>query len=305
MITKTVVMKIFLAAVLGLLIAGTSPLAAQDNTAAEHFNNGVDAEAAGNTAKAIEEYRAAIAADSSFASPYYNLGVIYYSQKKFTDALKMFERVTQLEPDNLDAWKNMGLSATETGDLSKGEKAFTEALKIKSNDPELTELFAMLFYKNEAYKRAIAKLEDLVKLKNQDKKTFYALGKSYKEAGNNEQAIVNLQSATKIDPEYQMAYFELGNIYLEDENWSKAMQNYEKSVQYDPDHYQSWFNLGSACVGESTESSIVRAYEAYQKFLSLTNGRGGSQIKSMRNTASNISAQLRDYFDQAGIIYDE
>ncbi|NIP43177.1 MAG: tetratricopeptide repeat protein, partial [candidate division Zixibacteria bacterium] len=98
-------------------------------------------------------------------------------------------------------------------------------------------------------------------------------------------------------------YFELGNIYLENEDWSRAIQNYEKSVKYDPDHYQSWFNLGSACVGEQTESSVIRAYEAYQKFLALTKGMGGSQIKSMRSTATSISQQLRDYFDEVGIEY--
>ena len=143
----------------------------------------------------------------------------------------------------------------------------------------------------------------MVKLKSQDKTIFYALGKSYKETGNDTKAIANLQSATRIDPEYQLAFFELGNIYLENEEWSKAITNYEKSIQLSPKHYQSWFNLGSACIGESTSDSIMRAYEAYNQFLKLTANMKGSQIAKMRKDANGIIKQLTDYFDQAGIDY--
>lgn len=288
-------------AVVMLLLA--SAALAQEEKAKEHFNAGVDAEKSGDQAKAIESYRAAITADPNYVNPRLNLGVIYYSQKKYKDAVEQFKKVTELDNSSLDGWKNLGLAATETGEVAIGENAFNKALALKPGDPELMEALAMLYYKNSVYDKAIQKLDELVKLKSQDKTVFYALGKSHKELGNTDKAIDNLNSATKIDAKYHMAYFELGNIYLDQKSWSKAMSNYRKSTEYNPKHYQSWFNLGSACMGESTPESAVEGYHAYNNFMKLTAGSSNKQVLGMRKQAQDIITQLKDFFDQNGIEY--
>lgn len=305
MLKRTGIVKFLLILSVFGLIFGSSALIAQEGEAGEHWNAAIEAQEKGNLETAITEYEAAITADPTFVDPHLNLGTIYFSQKKYKNAEAQFQKVTELDPTLIEGWKNLGLAATEIGDIQVGEKAFAEALKIKPNDPDLMESFAFLFYKNDAYDRAIGKFEDLVKLKSQDKITFYALGKSYKEVGNTEKAMINLSSATKIDPEYYLAFFELGNIYLDQQNYSKAIANYKKAVGINSKHYQSWFNLGSACVGESTEESILDAYSAYKKFLSLTAGKNGSQIKKMRGEAQEIVAQLKAWFDSEMIEYDK
>jgi tetratricopeptide (TPR) repeat protein len=287
------------------LFIGNSSLFAQEGEAGEHWNAAIEAQEKGDLETAITEYEAAISADTTFVDPHLNLGTLYFSQKKYKNAVTHFQKATELDSTLLEGWTNLGLAATEIGNIQVGEKAFTKALKIKPNDPDLMESFALLYYKNNAYDRAIGKYEDLVKLKSQDKVTFYALGKSYKEVGNTEKAVINLSSATKIDPKYYLAHFELGNIYLDQKNYGRAIANYKKAVGINSKHYQSWFNLGSASVGESTEESILDAYDAYKKFLSLTSGRKGSQIKKMRGEAQEIVAQLKAWFDKELIEYDD
>jgi tetratricopeptide (TPR) repeat protein len=286
------------------LFLGLSVAHAQSEKAKELFNAGVDAETAGDLKTAKAKYEAAIAEDPNYANPHLNLGAILFKEKNYKEAQVHFSKVTELDSKNVDGWKNLGLAATKTGDLNVGDNAFSKALELKPNDPELIEAHAMLFYNNDSYERAIGKLEQLVKHKPKDKKIFYFLGKSYAEVGKTDEAVDNFSSAAKIDPEYHMAYFEMGNIYLDQEAWSRAISNYEKAVKYDSKHYQSWFNLGSACLGEQTANSVVRAYEAYKEFLSLTSGTKSSQIKKMRGQAQEITKQLVDYFDQAGIEYE-
>jgi len=300
---RTGLIKLLMIVCVGLIFIGTSPLLAQDEKAKEHFNAGIEAEEAGNKAAAITSYSAAIEADATYASPHLNVGVIYFSQKKYNSAFTHFKTYTDLAPGDLEGWRNLGLAATETNNLTVGSKAFTEALKIKHNDKELTESYAMLYYKNGAYDQASTKLEALIKLEVKDKKIFYALGKSYQEVGKTESAIANFKSATTLDPKYYLAFFEMGNINLDQQNYSKAISFYEKSTEANSKHYQSWFNLGSACVGASTAESVVEAYDAYKKFLQLSKGKKG--VKKMRADAQAIMTQLKDYFIDAGIDFEE
>jgi tetratricopeptide (TPR) repeat protein len=302
-LNRTGNIKLLLIVCIGLIFIGNTPLFAQEEKAKEHFNAGIEAEEADDKAKAIAEYTEAITVDATYASPHLNIGVIYFSQKKYKSAFTHFKTYTELMPEDLEGWKNLGLASTETNNLTVGSDAFTKALKIKPNDIELTEAYAMLYYKNGAYKQAELKLDALVKLEVRDKKIFYALGKTYQETGKIQSAIANFESATKLDPKYYLAFFELGNIYLDQQAYEKAIKNYEKAVAIKSNHYQSWFNLGSSCVGASTAESVVDAYDAYKKFLQLSKGKNG--VKKMRADATAIMTQLKDYFIDAGIDFEE
>jgi len=306
---KNVMSKKIVILLLGLVLAFNLSLMGQSEEAKELFNAGVDAETNDDQKVAAEKYNAAIAADKDYASPRLNLGVILYSQKKYKNAMEQFDKVVALEPDNLDGWKNLGLAATKTGNIAKGDNAFIKANELQPNDQEIIEAHAMLFFNNNAFDRAIGKLEELikiqVKMKVKDKKIFYALGKSAQETGNMEKAITNYNSAVSISSKYYLAYFELGNIYRDQKSFSKAINNYKKAVAANSKHYQSWYNMGGACLEESTEESIVQAYDSYKKFLSLTSSKKGTQMTTMRKQVKDIVTQLVDYFDQAGIIYEE
>jgi len=58
--------------------------------------------------KAIEAYKKCIKYENSFVSAYINLGFIYIARDEYARAVKYFQWVLELEPNNAEALNNLG-----------------------------------------------------------------------------------------------------------------------------------------------------------------------------------------------------
>lgn len=112
----------------------------------EYFNKGFyehtprhqDTEAARSYRLAVKEFTAAIEKDSTSAEAHRNLARVYYVQKNFAGAAEEYRRVTELSPDDLDAYVNASLACIEL-------KRFDEAIQLlqsakgRTSDPKALE----------------------------------------------------------------------------------------------------------------------------------------------------------------------
>jgi tetratricopeptide (TPR) repeat protein len=288
-----------------LIFALAIPAAAQDETAArEKFNEGIAAAKEGKVDAAIEAYQAAINADSGFADPYLNLGVIYFDREDFENASAMFARFTELNPGSYDGFRSLGYTCIETKDIRTGAAAFEAGLKLKPKDPDLLEGYAELYFEAGKWKEAIERFNAYLPENPTDKRALNDLAKAYHEAGRTQDAIATYEKALKVDPNYWMAHFQLGSLYLDEKAYERAAKEFEKSAGLNKKHWKSFYNLGIARQALETQEDYIEAYHAYSTFLKLTAGMKGRRIEGMRAQAQQITAQLKDYFDAEGLSYE-
>jgi tetratricopeptide (TPR) repeat protein len=80
---------------------------------------------------AIKEFKAAIAKDASYTEAHRNLARVYHVQKNFEGAAEEYRKVTELAPDDVDAYVNLALALIEL-------KRLDEAIQVLENGKEHT-----------------------------------------------------------------------------------------------------------------------------------------------------------------------
>jgi Flp pilus assembly protein TadD len=107
--------------------------AASPHTAAQWYEQGLEQEANGYAAEAVESYRKALRAAGPDPRTCFNLANALRTLGLGREAVERYEQTVEMEPDFLDAWNNLGTTLSELGRSDDAVLAFREVL---ARDPE-------------------------------------------------------------------------------------------------------------------------------------------------------------------------
>lgn len=197
-------------ACLVLLLGGTTAQA-QSNTPAADLELGQRHYRRGNTYnnlqrydEAITEYQLSITADPNFADAFRNLANIFYFQKRYVEAIPMFQRFIALQKE-----PSAGLIAAlnTLGQLLRDERRFEEALPVDlraiADDPKnASQIYVMgNTYFNAGFAEQAAQIyEQALKINPEDAYLHRSLGRMYEDMGRLEDALNQYRAAAAIDP---------------------------------------------------------------------------------------------------------
>jgi len=80
--------------------------------------------------EAMDNYRAALRVNSSYAGAYYNLGVILAKRGQLDDAIRHFRQALSIRPDFADAHESLGKALALQGKREEASRHYQEALRI-------------------------------------------------------------------------------------------------------------------------------------------------------------------------------
>ena len=60
-----------------------------------------------------------------------NYGMFLSRQNKHLEAIKQYRKAVEIQPDYAEAWFNLGVSSSHTGDLETAEHAYAKAISLK------------------------------------------------------------------------------------------------------------------------------------------------------------------------------
>lgn len=153
--------------------------------------------------EAITEYRLSITADPDFADSYRNLANILYFQKRYTDAIPIFQRFIALQNE-----PSAGLIAAlnTLGQLLRDEQRFEEALPVDlqaiARDPKNSSQIYVMgnTYFNAGYAQEAAQIyEHALQATPEDAYLHRSLGRMYEDLGRLEEALTQYRAAAAID----------------------------------------------------------------------------------------------------------
>jgi tetratricopeptide (TPR) repeat protein len=113
------------------LSRGAAPASPQ--TASQWYQQGLEQEANGYHAEAVESYRKALRAGGPDARTCFNLANALRELGLRREAIERYEQAVETDPDFLHAWNNLGTTLSELGRADEALVAFREVL---SRDPE-------------------------------------------------------------------------------------------------------------------------------------------------------------------------
>jgi tetratricopeptide (TPR) repeat protein len=205
-------------------------------------------------------FRKAIREDPKFWEAYYNLGIAYFNEQDYNNALQQFDKIITSLPNFEKPYFGRALIYLRTNEY---QKAKTDFIKVTQFNPN-------------------------------DYKPYYYLGqigvilKQYADANK------YLKKAAEINPDYGNTYFEMGNIFFNQNKHQLAIPHYKKAVELDPSNMNSHFRLGESFYRVQTYYS---AYSEFKKVLQIDpNNSNANFMKGITAYKQAVLSELIEAF---------
>jgi tetratricopeptide (TPR) repeat protein len=225
--------------------------------------------------EAIKQFEQAIKLKQDFAAAYGSLGMIYFVQGKYEEAIKQYKKELNYETKDsakANAYTGLGFSYFNIGSDNEAIFSLNKAIELAPNDPTISAAYAdlsLIYEKQGNIDEAIVQQKKAMEHELQaTAHSYYFLASEYflkaRQKGIEEdyaEAIRLSKKAIEINNAYASAYFLLGRIYTFYKNGAmadEALANLEKASEYDPknpdvyyaiaDVYDSWKHNPDAAI---------------------------------------------------------
>lgn len=137
------------------------------------------------------------------------LGVLYRANKRDSDAVTAFEKVTELAPDRPESYVELATLYTRMGKPEEAEKVMQRASEAGAADPAALLNIGIAFLNKKEYERAAPVLQRVIDLEAAsaaDEAMAYALlGRCQMSQGQMKEGIASLEQSLATDPQGAMA----------------------------------------------------------------------------------------------------
>jgi tetratricopeptide (TPR) repeat protein len=155
-------------------------------------------------------FRNAIREDPDFWEASYNLGIAYFNDQNYDQALEQFDRIIAALPDFEKPYYGRALILYRRNDYAKAKSDFQKVIQYNPNDY----------------------------------KPYFYLGKISINMDQFVDAQKYLLKAAEINPDYSKIYLELGNIYFTQHKYRGGIPHFKKAVELDPLDKEALQKLG-------------------------------------------------------------
>jgi tetratricopeptide (TPR) repeat protein len=177
-------------------------------------------------------FRNAIREDPNFWEALYNLGITYFNDEDYDQALQQFDKIITSLPDF--------------------EKPYYGR--------------ALIYYNRKEYSKAKTDFEKVINYNPNDYKPYFYLGRISNNLKQYKDADKYLQKAAGINPDYSKIYVEMGNIYFSQNKYNLGIPHYRKALELDPEDIGALQRLGECYYRTQIYYS---AYSQFKKILEI------------------------------------
>ncbi len=154
-----------------------------------------------NEKSAIDEYQKAIALEPAQNLWMYELGLIYYNQNDYKNALKYFDMAADKGYNKTnDYYENYGFAQLYIGDTENGIKTLNIVLERKPNNRDLLNNMAHAMYDTKKYNVALDYFKKLLDINPKDAPSLFMAGLTLQKLGQTEKGQKICDNAIAMDP---------------------------------------------------------------------------------------------------------
>ena len=152
-------------------------------------------------AKAMPLLEKAVKMDTSKTSWMYELGLLYYTQSIYKDAVISFKAAAAKGYfQSPDFKENLGYALLYTGGYEEGERLLLELLAQRPGNQYILRDMADIFYRKKEYDKSLEYCDKLMGINPKDWKALYQAGLNFQKKGNNAKGQYMCDLAIKNDP---------------------------------------------------------------------------------------------------------
>jgi tetratricopeptide (TPR) repeat protein len=194
------------------------------------------------------------------ANTHYELGATLAALGRTAEAIAALQHATALNPDHPEAWRTLGETLFDAGEISASEAAFARLLCVSIQNPQLKT--AALALSQDRPLDAETQLRAYLVAHPDDVEALRLMGNTLLRLGRYVDAEILLAHCLKLDPGQDGARFFYADALFRQQKGAEALAQAERLLQQAPDD-PAYLNLLAASLGLIGEDS--RAGEIYAK----------------------------------------
>jgi tetratricopeptide (TPR) repeat protein len=286
--------------VLGCLPSGAN---AQENESAERIAEAAQsALAAGRYAEAEKAFEQLRQLEPGIAEVHANLGLIYFQERKFEEAVPTLRQALKLKPALVKSENLLAMSLSEIGHYNEAIPGLEKCLK-HSMDTEIKRMCGLELQR--AYSgvkkddKAVEVAIQLNRLFPDDPEILYQTGKIY---GN--LAFLTMEKLAQLAPTSVWRHMAAAEAHESQGAFDQAIPEYNEVLKLDPQRSGVHYRLGQCLLGRywqrHSAEDLVAAETEFQQELKIdpANANSAYELGELRRKANRFD-EAQQYFEQA------
>ena len=197
---------------------------------------------------------------------WYYLGCCYDNLDMNVEAKFAYNKVLELRPEYVDAYKSLSISLIKDGDAQGAVDCISKALQYGDDDYAIYYIMGTAYMAGRNFEKSVECLKKAIELSPENVQLYNNLGTSYLTMGDYDKALEVYHKAAEVNPQDSLVYFNIASILQIKEMHNEACIFFEKAHSLEPE--EDSYIVGLA-VSEVKAGKIAEAIEHY-KYLATT-----------------------------------
>jgi tetratricopeptide (TPR) repeat protein len=248
---KFYVVYVFIAAL--LLVVSCSPAQKSGESPGGKSGQGLPQKSADDALKLIDNKKydesikildEAIKTDDKSASLFNARGRAYFGKKMYEKALEDFKKASSLNPNEPEAYVNIGNFHLVMWDIDNAKKEFEKALEKDANNVGALHGIGICYAKKLDYPTSIIWYDKVIKLdpKNSGCYDNRAYAKYY--TLKFDESMSDFNKSLELNPSFSHSYFGRARIHAKNKKWSEALADLDNAIKYENDSFEAYAARG-------------------------------------------------------------
>ena len=259
-----------------------------------HFLAAKRAAAAGEFARAIDEYSAARDLDPTSVIVRVELGEIYQRLRRYRDAAREAQKAVEIAPTSPDALELDAQTSEATGDTDRALRALKRLADLNPGQSSYLVRMASLQDRGGRSEEAVKLLQEAVQRDPQATDAVFELVERFRNLGRADRAIETLERAALADPDNIYLRSKMAELYLQVHNEKKAREALDALVALAPTNSEVLLEVARAFRQLDDDA---RASAIYRQALDLSPDDEAIRVNlaTALTRSGDYRAALREY----------
>ncbi len=180
---------------------------------------------------------------------------------KYEEAEYIYRQIIEIEPSNIEAYRNLGNACLNQNQLEKAIACYQETLKLNPNYALGYCNLGAVFMRQGKIEDAIAYLQHSIELNPNHAVAYYNLGIGFELLEKIDDAMVCYQQAIALEPKNYLVANNLGAIFQKKGNLESALIHFEEAIKSNSNYALSYNNLGIVLQKQGKLEESIRYFE--------------------------------------------
>lgn len=255
--------------------------------------------------KAKAAVRAARNLNSQLPEVQLAIGLLNLQTGDYPGAVSEFQRVLESDPQNVDAYMNLGSAYDTLGRVDEAEQQFRKAAAISPRCWKCYNSLGIFLNRHARYREAAEAWQQIIELTPDNVWGYLNVGVAYFNIGQFEKADGFFRKGLQVAPDNADLYANLGTVNFFLGRFDEDTAYCKKAIERNPARFDYWGNLGDAYRMIPEQSN--KAPDAYREAIRLAeaqlkvNPSDNYALSSLAHyySRTNDIAKAQKYLDEA------